>query len=101
MKKFNMVDEDFICENCGFSVEKALYTARDHCPKCLYSKHLDINPGDRENNCHGLMIPIGVEKFKDKYKIKYRCSKCGQIHKNITLMDDDMDEIIKLSVMDK
>ena len=64
MKKFNMIDEDFICENCGNKVKKLGYTARDHCPYCLYSKHLDINPGDRENTCKGLMRPIGIEKFK-------------------------------------
>ena len=45
MKKFNMIDESFICENCGKKVTKLGYTARDHCPYCLYSKHLDINPG--------------------------------------------------------
>ena len=44
-----MVNEDFICENCGKDVEKSSYTARDHCPYCLYSKHVDINPGDRKN----------------------------------------------------
>ena len=32
MKVFNMIDEEFICENCGKKVEKAKYTARDHCP---------------------------------------------------------------------
>ena len=69
MKKFNMIDENFICENCGKNVSKLGYTARDHCPYCLYSKHLDINPGDRENTCHGLMKPIGIEKFKNSYKI--------------------------------
>jgi len=40
------------------------YTARDHCPYCLYSKHLDIFPGDRKNECKGLMKPIGYMKKK-------------------------------------
>ena len=44
------------------------------------------------------MKPIGIEKFKDKYKIIYKCSKCNEMHKNITLNDDNMDEIIKLSI---
>lgn len=100
MKVFNMIDEEFICENCGKKVEKAKYTARDHCPYCLCSKHLDINPGDRLNTCQGLMKPIGIEKFKDKYKILYKCSKCGETHKNIMLNDDNMDLIIKLSVIE-
>ena len=68
MKKFNMIDEGFVCENCGKEVEKLNYTARDHCPYCLHSKHVDINPGDRANTCKGLLKPVGIEKFKDTYK---------------------------------
>ena len=98
MKRFNMIDENFICDNCNYQVDKLNYTARDHCPKCLYSKHLDINPGDRLNNCMGLMKPIGIEKYKDTYKIIYKCLKCNQIHKNIIADDDNMDLIIQLSV---
>lgn len=98
MKKFNMIDENFICEHCGKEVTKAEYTARDHCPYCLYSKHVDINPGDRQNTCRGLLKPIGVEKFKDTYKIIYKCKSCGQEHKNIVANDDDMQEIIRISV---
>ena len=44
MKRFNMKDEEFVCENCGKTVEKLNYTARDHCPFCLYSKHVDKDP---------------------------------------------------------
>ncbi len=99
MKKFNMINDNFICENCGFEVNKSSYTARDHCPNCLYSKHVDINPGDRANNCLGLLKPIGIEKFRDTYKIIYRCSKCNIIHKNIVHSDDNMDLIIELSVL--
>ena len=97
MKKFNMIDESFICDNCQKKVTRLEYTARDHCPFCLYSKHLDINPGDRKNTCQGLMEPIGIEKFKNTYKIIYRCLKCGQLHKNIMANDDDFNIIIKLS----
>ena len=79
MKKFNMIDEVFTCENCGKNVDKLNYTARDHCPYCLYSKHVDINPGDRMNECKGLLEPIGIEKFKDTYKIIYKCKKCNQM----------------------
>ena len=60
MKKFNMIDEDFTCENCHQYTSKLNYTARDHCPHCLYSKHVDIMPGDRLNQCQGLMQPIGI-----------------------------------------
>ena len=98
MKKFIVNDEKFICENCGFKVEKLGYTSRDHCPNCLYSKHVDIMPGDRCNKCHGLMKPIGIEKYKNTYKIIYKCLKCHEIHKNIMANDDNYDLIIKLSV---
>jgi Zn finger protein HypA/HybF involved in hydrogenase expression len=98
-RKFTMIDESFICENCGEEVKKLGYTARDHCPACLYSKHVDINPGDREADCGGTLIPIGVEKAKkDGYKIVYKCEKCGEIKKNISADDDDIDEIIRLSM---
>ena len=97
MKRFTMIDENFTCENCGANVKKLNYTARDHCPKCLYSKHVDINPGDRLNPCKGLLEPIGIEKFKDTYKIIYKCKKCKEIHKNKIASDDDMDLIIQLS----
>lgn len=97
MKNFTMRDEEFICENCGNKVLPLGYTARDHCPFCLYSKHVDIMPGDRKNTCKGLLKPVGIEKFKDTYKILYRCEKCGETHKNIMAKDDDMDLIIFLS----
>lgn len=97
MKKFNMIDEEFICENCKKKVPKLKYTARDHCPNCLYSKHVDINPGDRANNCQGMLKPIDIEKYKNTYKIIYKCLKCDQNHKNIIAKDDNFDKIIELS----
>ncbi len=97
MKRFNELDEGFICEHCQKEVKPLGYTSRDHCPYCLYSKHVDINPGDRENTCRGLLKPIEIEKFKDTYKIVYKCDKCNQLHKNIIAKDDDMDMIIKIS----
>ncbi len=97
MKRFTMRDEEFICEYCGTLVHPLEYSARDHCPKCLYSKHVDILPGDRENSCKGLLKPIGIEKFKDNFKIVYRCETCGKLHRNIMAKDDNMEEIIRLS----
>jgi Zn finger protein HypA/HybF involved in hydrogenase expression len=97
MKNFTMRDEEFICENCGQLVNPLGYTARDHCPHCLYSKHVDIMPGDRQNPCKGLLKPIGIEKFKDTYKILYKCTSCNEPHKNIMAKDDNMELIIELS----
>ena len=98
MKLFSKNDNFFTCENCGSEVNPLNYTSRDHCPYCLYSKHVDINPGDRLNTCKGLLEPIGIEKFKDTYKIIYKCNKCKTLHKNIMANDDDMNKIIELSI---
>ena len=92
-----MIDEEFICLNCGNKVSKLNVTARDHCNNCLYSLHVDINPGDRKNPCKGLLEPIGIEKYRDTYKIIYKCTRCGMLHKNIMATDDNMDKIIELS----
>lgn len=97
-KKFKMIDEEFICLVCGNNVKPLGYTARDHCPKCLCSFHVDINPGDRASSCKGILRPIGIEKAKNIFKIIYKCDKCGMIKKNIQANDDNMDLIIKLSV---
>ena len=56
-------------------------------------------PGDRMNECCGLMKPIGIEKYKNTYKIIYKCLKCNQIHKNIMADDDNYDLVVKLSVI--
>lgn len=97
MKRFNMIDESFVCENCNKEVKPLIYSARDHCPYCLFSKHVDILPGDRKNICCGLLEPMKIEKFKNTYKIIYKCQKCHLEHKNIMANDDDMNIIIELS----
>ena len=98
LSRFTKIDEDFICENCGSKVSKLGYTCRNHCPVCLYSKHVDINPGDRQEECHGLLEPIGLEMSNKKgYVIIFKCKKCGAIRKNKAAEDDNMDKIIELS----
>ena len=100
-KKFKMIDESFTCYNCGKEVAPLGYTARDHCPNCLHSLHLDINPGDRDSDCKGHLIQIVIEKNKKRvYKILYKCDKCGINTKNIMATDDNMDKIISLSVVE-
>lgn len=99
VKMFKRNDDSFICDVCNASVPKLLYSSRDHCNNCLCSKHVDVNPGDRLSTCLGILKPIGVEKTKKgMFKIIYKCSKCGEIKKNIQASDDNIDEIIKVSV---
>ncbi len=100
-KKFKMIDESFTCYNCGKEVKPLGYTARDHCPNCLHSLHLDVNPGDRASDCKGHLIPIGIEKNKKRgYKILYKCDKCGIETKNVMATDDNMEKIISISVQE-
>ncbi len=98
MGNFIEIDEEFICEYCGKKVEKLGYSCRDHCPYCLYSKHVDINPGDRMEKCHGTLEPVAIENNSKKgFVIIYKCKKCGKTRKNIVAKDDNMALIIKLS----
>lgn len=98
MKMFTKNDEGFICVNCGKSVAPLKYTSRDHCPFCLCSLHIDINPGDRANDCLGTLIPVDLEYSQNKgYVIKYKCNKCGQFHKNKTAEDDNKTQLMKVS----
>ena len=90
-------DNEFICQNCGKKVEKLKYTSRDHCNYCLHSLHVDITPGDRKNECKGLLVPITVEETSKKGKvIVYRCSRCGKEIRNIVAQDDNQEEIYKI-----
>ncbi|MDR1754848.1 MAG: RNHCP domain-containing protein [Eubacterium sp.] len=96
-RNFIMLDERFTCLICGAKIEKLGYTARDHCPNCLSSLHVDINPGDRAENCGGILEPIGIELNKKGCQIIYKCKKCGIKKKNIAAKDDNKDLIIELS----
>ena len=94
-KLFQRKIEDFICGNCGFGVTGNGYT--NHCPKCLYSRHVDINPGDRLNRCRGLMAPIGLEIKAGEYILIHKCLKCGAVKKNKAAAEDDHQALVKLA----
>lgn len=102
-KRFTKNDDGFICAHCGKEVKPLGYTSRDHCPFCLWSIHIDVNPGDRANECHGNLVPIKVETDSKKgYVIVYKCDKCGEIHRNraaheAKVQPDSISLIIKLS----
>jgi len=97
MKKFKRNIEDFTCENCGLQVKGNGYT--NHCPRCLYSKHVDVNPGDRASLCGGLMVPIGIKIENGIFFIYQKCIKCGFIKRNSKVAADDMDKIISISAI--
>jgi len=68
----------------------------NHCPKCLWSRHVDINPGDREEKCGGLMKPVGVEIESKGHTIIHHCIKCGVTKKNKVAKRDNFDTVVKL-----
>jgi len=95
---FKMINDDFLCENCWKKISKhGEGSARNHCPFCLYSKHLDDKfPWDRASNCHWLMKPIWIDYKKNKWNmIKHKCAKCGKEMLNKVAPDDDFLEFIK------
>jgi DNA-directed RNA polymerase subunit RPC12/RpoP len=103
-KRFRIVNEGFVCGHCGEAVPPASGTTpRNHCHRCLWSRHVDINPGDRMNKCQGLMEPIGIYTHsKKQYVILHRCTKCGERVKAKALINDkntpdDFDVILELS----
>ncbi len=91
MKKFQRTIEDFVCENCGEEVEGSGYT--NHCPNCLWSKHVDINPGDRKNDCGGLMKPVDAYFKSQQWYLEQKCQKCGTVNVIKVLLEDNQEAI--------
>ena len=102
-KRFTKNDGGFICLNCGREVLPVGSTSRNHCPFCLWSLHVDVNPGDRANACMGLMMPVSaLPDPKKGYIIVHKCQKCGEIRRNkaaynVKIQPDDIALIIKLT----
>jgi DNA-directed RNA polymerase subunit RPC12/RpoP len=85
--------EPFVCEHCGGQVKPLAHgTYRNHCPKCLWSKHVDEEgPGDRAAGCLGLMRPESLDHRGDKgWMIVHVCERCGKKILNKTAPDDDL-----------
>ena len=95
-KMFSKKDEGFVCDCCGQKVDPLGYTSRDHCTNCLCSKHVDINPGDRANDCAGILVPIGAKNTRRGVVIEYQCAKCGEFHSNKMAEDDNFENMLKV-----
>lgn len=93
--KFKRKIEDFVCQNCGFEVKGNGFT--NHCPKCLYSKHVDIFPGDRSEDCGGLMAPINAEEGGGEWSIIHKCQRCSKLQKNKISKEDDFDKVVEIN----
>jgi hypothetical protein len=95
--------DGFDCLHCHAYVDTAYNLAgvhnRNHCPYCLWSRHLDLStPGDRLSACKAGMQPIGLtlKKTRKKYgpgqgelMLIHLCAGCGSLSINRIAADDD------------
>ena len=92
----------FRCRHCGLDVPmQAVGTAhRNHCPNCLWSRHLDGDtPGDRAAECGSLMEPIAISVRGDgEWVLVHRCLACDRVHLNRTSADDNPLVLLRLAV---
>ena len=94
MKKFTKKTENFTCEHCGAEVVGDGYT--NHCPKCLWSKHVDDNPGDRLEECGAMMRPVDLYKEHQDWIIVHECERCSTKRNDHIRDEDDFDEVLRL-----
>lgn len=91
-KRFQRTIEHFTCEICDRHIEGDGYT--NHCPHCLWSKHVDVHPGDRQAECGGMMKPVDVETEKGNQIITHECVECGHRKRNSASWNDKFDALL-------
>lgn len=99
--KTHCCKDTFRCKVCGREIfpENAGSAHRNHCPNCLISLHLDIEPGDREADCGGIMDPISVWVRKDgEWAIIHRCRRCGVLSSNRVAADDNPMKLMSIAM---
>lgn len=89
----NDTDQAFKCGNCRQFIGAPLTGGlqRNHCPNCLYSRHVDgTRPGDRRSSCGALMEPVGVVTRRNgELVLIHRCRGCGKETPNRIAADDN------------
>ena len=93
--------ESFRCVHCRLDVPAdAPGTAhRNHCPNCLWSRHLDVEPGDRASDCQASMEPIAITVRNDgEWVLIHRCRGCGTLASNRTAGDDNPLLLVRIAV---
>ena len=92
----------FRCRHCRLDVPlDAPGTAhRNHCPACLWSRHLDgVRPGDRAADCGAAMEPLAIAVRRDgEWLIVHRCTACDAIDLNRVAGDDNALLLTRLAV---
>lgn len=105
VKRFTVrgTNEGFLCAHCGAQVAPLTNgSVRNHCPSCLWSLHVDVQPGDRASDCGGALEPVGVEPGSKGWVLVHRCTCCGARRRNRAALDDphqadDYARIVELS----
>ncbi len=95
VKRFQKNVENFVCENCGADTTGNGYT--NHCPVCLWSKHVDVNPGDRAATCGGKMKPTAVNLENGEYMVTHTCENCGHQKRNRVSKEDNFDKVVEIA----
>jgi hypothetical protein len=91
----------FLCEHCKTTVPAAApgTAHRNHCPRCLWSLHVDLRTGDRRSGCRGLMEPVAVAARRDgEWALLHRCRDCGMLRLNRIAGDDHPLPLVSLAV---
>lgn len=92
---------DFTCIHCKGHVPVQAWGTRhrNHCPLCLWSRHVDDEPGDRACACRSGMEPIGIEVRQDgEWALIHRCTGCGTIGTNRVAGDDEERSLLALAL---
>lgn len=91
----------FTCIHCRQGVALTSWGTRhrNHCPYCLWSRHVDDEPGDRRSACRQPMAPIGIEvRQEGEWAIIHRCRGCGTIKTNRIAGDDRELALLQLAL---
>ncbi|PIP15278.1 hypothetical protein COS51_00440 [Candidatus Roizmanbacteria bacterium CG03_land_8_20_14_0_80_36_21] len=105
--------EGFKCSHCRRWVSTSEFIGthhRNHCPSCLWSKHVDLDKaGDRKASCDAGMEPLGITLKQagfDKYgrsrrgelMLIHHCTNkdCNKISINRIAGDDNPESILRV-----
>ena len=98
MRDKNSTNTGFTCVHCGQEVSPADKTARNHCPYCLWSLHVDERvPGDRQSDCRGEMEPAAIFQKQDEWIVIHRCEQCGKEMQNKCASDDNFEVMLGIA----
>ena len=86
--------ESFKCVHCRAFIGPTISGGkhRNHCPLCLYSRHVDgSRPGDRASDCGAKMAPVArFTRPNGEPMVVHRCLGCGFERNNRLAADDNM-----------